>query len=256
MDFIGPASSGGAPTHKEVVMLGKIMTALLLAGVTAGSVQAAAPADRFNPPAGATVLVDGTSATLTGRLEVKDVAGRPAAFLKLTSPAVERHTLFYPAVFRPGIGGPRPPFAYVPVSVVRLTAQDRNLVHLAQLVGTQTAVRLTGTYGYFSRHRINQEERGLAVATATLRNSTISAELPSLQRLMALARAAVVQQLQRRPNTLVEGQPQAYDQGGLQVKVLVYVRERVSGRRSHLAYLYDFLTGAVRPAAIAVAQAR
>jgi hypothetical protein len=185
------------------------------------------------------------------------VAGRPTAILKLAHKAVERHALMYPMHAIPGIDrGPRPPFAYVPVSEVRLASKSRNLLLLAQLVGTSTPVKFTGTYGYFNLRNSTAEDRGLTVASATVRNTAIPAELPSATRLLTLAKVAVLQQLQRRPAIIVEGQPQAYNQGGLLVKVLVRTRDRVSGRASHVAYRYDFVTGAVRVAPIAVAQAR
>jgi hypothetical protein len=223
--------------------------------VLAGSARASgAPAAGFMrpilPPPGALVLQDGMTATLKGQLAVRAVDGKKQVYVtNLDGQVYERHVLYYPAVVTPpGImPHPRPPFGFVQIKEAGLDSSSRDLVALAKLVGTQAKVELTGTWGYFEGGATLGVRRGLTVTTATLRGQTVPEELPSLQRLIATAKKAVKDHILGQPDTRIHGEPTARHLGALLVRVDARVSSGWCGTAMPVSYVYDGLTGEVRP---------
>lgn len=182
-------------------------------------------------PPNAIVLAQGGEFTLEGRLSVKNLEGKHAWVSQFTRPVYERQALRHPMVHRPGFR-PHPAFVYREVEQLMLTsAGGHDLVALAKLVGPDAKVTVTGTYQDSPRTMTMV----LRVAKVEIRGQEVPAELPTVQRMIALAKKAV----QAHVASLGE------EALSMTAKHLGGLRVRVSARLDGAGtadYVYDALT--------------
>jgi hypothetical protein len=191
-------------------------------------------------PQDAIVVQEGGEYALEGTLTVKILEGRHAWIGAFTHPVFVRVATRVPMVYRPG--SPRPhPFHFRQVHQLMLTsAAGHDLVALAKLVGADTKLTVTGNY----EHSPRTMTAVLKVRKVEIRGQDVPASLPSVQRLIAMAKKAVTELASHSADTHIVGELKASYQGGLTVEVV----GRVAGhypRPRTVIWSYDGLTGAV-----------
>jgi hypothetical protein len=210
-----------------------LAAALVMASTPALAIMPRPGLPRPPLPPNAIVLAQGGEFTLEARLSVKNLEGKHAWASQFTRPVYERQAVYYPAVHRVGIGQrPRPPFVYREIEHLMLTsAAGHDLVALAKLVGPDAKVTVTGTYQDSPRTMTMV----LKVTKVEIRGQEVPAELPTVQRMIALAKKAV----QAHVSSLGE------EALSLTAKHLGGLRVRVSARLDGAGtqdYIYDALT--------------
>lgn len=225
-----------------------VLSALVLTGAAHAQERGFMPRI-FVPPPGSTILIEGGSYTLEGTLAIHAVDGRKQAYLEnLTGNVFERQNVYYPAVMpAPGVPRiPRPPFMWNRVTSVTLTTKTAmDLLAVAKLVRSEAKVKATGTWGYFEGAGMLGVLRGLTVTSMTLRGHELPAELPSVQRLITMAKKAVKEHVLGQPDTRIQGEPTAEYAGAFQVKVVARISSGWCGTAFPSLFLYDGLTGDV-----------
>lgn len=201
------------------------------------------------PPQGSQILDEGTPATLTGYLSLREgqgpVPGTKQVDLIGLSNVYERVAVRHTLPVRGQ--GPRAPFHFVKLErLALLSTEGKDLLGSATQLGDRVWVEVTGTFTN-ALGTVNDVHKSLNVTSIKVRDVELPAAIPNERRLKNLARQGVQAHLREHFGSLhtVDGFPKVEVIDFMLVQVEVTYRAGITGLPRTVSYLYDALNGKV-----------